>query len=224
MSQTIYGHFGSHGVSQIDRVLLFHSCTFAMPTSCSSTLEAPSFLIEKLPHIRRVHVSHWVDSGSEASVLECARNDVMIHRRGHASFRVLLDCHIDHEKCHRVQNKEYTTCTLPLTLDLTRENDLDLPSANELKSNRNLHCRKCRCELVNISGANRVLPMPSEHWMELSELWICDPHTLKQMDKPYGLPQQPLDSSAIVDTVLVGASYLIVPKSFTKRVSLARIQ
>lgn len=185
-----------------------------MDTSSS----APNFLIEKLPQVRRLAVFAWHSEAAQRGPVEveCGLNDLIFQGVDDERHRVLLDCHIDASRCRKTQHLGETTLSLPVTLDIKRTADLDLPSANELKLNRHLLCRQCRCALADLNEAKRVLPMPSEHWMELSELWVCDPHSLKKVDNPYGIPSQPLHQVALDGRVLVGGSYLILPSSVTK--------
>jgi hypothetical protein len=69
-------------------------------------------------------------------------------------------------------------------------------------------CR--RCATVFIRRVDKCLPLPSEQWIELSELWVCHPlpHEHPNHHKPYGLEIKPIQARP--GAVLVGKEYFQV--------------
>ncbi|KMS94420.1 hypothetical protein BVRB_021590, partial [Beta vulgaris subsp. vulgaris] len=123
-----------------------------------------------------------------------------------------FDCHVASNRARLTpSNSSAINLTCPITLDMKRDCDLDLPSASELSSRQDLLCRSCARVIADLSRVQKVLPLPSEHWMEMSELWVCDPHTMSNIERPYGLPSERLDESAIGNVMLVGVRELLVP-------------
>jgi hypothetical protein len=69
-------------------------------------------------------------------------------------------------------------------------------------------CRRCAAGIV--SNANKCLPLPSEQWIELSELWVCHPLPQEHpnADQPYGIQIKPIYARPGV--ILVGKEYYLV--------------
>lgn len=106
---------------------------------------------------------------------------------------------------------ETRLATLPtpssaLTLNSTITYALSAPHLRELASKR-ICCTSCDRTLANLPAAVEFKDLPSEHWAEMLEAWMChtDPaftaHIAKQTQDGFW-PSK--------DTVLVGGSYLLV--------------
>ncbi|ORY25819.1 HECT-like ubiquitin-conjugating enzyme-binding-domain-containing protein [Naematelia encephala] len=83
-------------------------------------------------------------------------------------------------------------------------------SAPELRTLRptSLSCAECDREIVRLNGKADISDLPSEHWAEMMEVWMChaDPTWTAK------LAQQTKDGFWPGSTqVLVGGSYLLVP-------------
>ncbi|SPQ94945.1 unnamed protein product (mitochondrion) [Plasmodiophora brassicae] len=170
-------------------------------------------VVEKLPHVRRLVISAWKPHGPAPSVrYELNRMRVDVPGVG-STPAILFDCHIDACRARVTPSAgSVSTVTVPVTLDKKRDDDLDLPSAVEMRvSGRLLHCRACHGVLADLSRLSCAMPLPTEHWMETAELWVCDPQTMSTIERPYGLPDRPVDERVDADRALVGLRDIIVP-------------
>ncbi|GAA5910815.1 putative polyadenylation protein [Sporobolomyces salmoneus] len=73
-------------------------------------------------------------------------------------------------------------------------------------------CSNCQAELVDSSQITRYNALPSEHWAELLDAWMCHPdQTLSQdlVSKGKGIKPR-------IDEGLVGTSYVLFPRTLTK--------
>ncbi|GAA5966092.1 hypothetical protein JCM3765_002602 [Sporobolomyces pararoseus] len=73
-------------------------------------------------------------------------------------------------------------------------------------------CSNCHTELVDSSKIARYNALPSEHWAELLDAWMCHPdQTLSQdlVSKGKGIKPR-------TDEGLVGTSYVLFPRNITK--------
>ncbi|GAA5837813.1 hypothetical protein JCM3766R1_001485, partial [Sporobolomyces carnicolor] len=73
-------------------------------------------------------------------------------------------------------------------------------------------CSICHAELVDSSDIMRYNALPSEHWAELLDAWMCHPDQALSQDlvsKGKGIKPR-------VDEGLVGTSYILFPRRVTK--------
>lgn len=142
-----------------------------------SDLETPSsdlifVTIEKYPHVRRLVVSQW---GHPAELrLELNRARISTGPGAPlAATEILFDCHIAADRTRSTTTTAgVALLTCPITHDMKRDHDLDLPSAAELNCREALLCRSCARPIADLSHVRKALPLPSDHWMDMSELWV----------------------------------------------------
>eukprot|EP00474_Spongospora_subterranea_P010594 CRZ11052.1 hypothetical protein [Spongospora subterranea] len=170
--------------------------------------------VEKFQHMKRLMLTVWTKG--PCPIVELRLNRARLYYPSGEPIEILFDCHIAHERARRSDSSdpEYTiiTITCPITLDVKRDYDLDLPAQSELSTrSRQLVCRSCDTPFADLSNLEGAYPLPCDHWMEMSELWVCDPSTMSHIQNPYGLPDRPLDEAALPTRVLIGLRDVIVP-------------
>jgi hypothetical protein len=85
------------------------------------------------------------------------------------------------------------------------------PWSAELQARRllPLRCRDCQAVVVSLNDL-KCLPLPSSHWLELSELWICHPN---DSDTQYGVKFESLEAKE--GMILVGKEFLLIDKGLS---------
>lgn len=103
-----------------------------------------------------------------------------------------------------------------LTTRQTLQTQGDLPvvwPARDLKGSRQIVCRACE-QLVAEADSFQSKDLPSEHWYELVECWIC--HETKPEE--HRARMQPI--GARQDMILVGTTYLLLHPGNTKHLQV----
>ena len=98
-------------------------------------------------------------------------------------IKICFDCTVNKEKTS-CNIKDNAFCiTLPITQDSYNDENDDFPTPNELDIARYslIKCRFCENTIYCHSAMpsdqcnklNKIYPLPSEYWLELSDMWFC---------------------------------------------------
>lgn len=79
-----------------------------------------------------------------------------------------------------------------------------------------LSCRKCKNTIISDGSICKSMALPSEHWLELAELWIC--HPIEGENQAYGVDFKIIKSQA--GKLLVSKEYYLVHQSDCTKGSL----
>jgi hypothetical protein len=105
-------------------------------------------------------------------------------------------------------NQQYT-----MAAELIATSDSTVPLSQELRASTllPLQCRACASTIVNANEGWKCLPMPSENWVALAELWVCHPLPADhpQSNSPFGVPIRQIEPKN--DQLLVGTDYFLLP-------------
>lgn len=95
----------------------------------------------------------------------------------------------------------------------THESEKTILNAKDLKDISSIHCRECNATLSN-KAFPVVKDLPSEHWMELVECWICH----ETSEKEHSGKLQPI--VARQNLLLVSNTYLLFHPEDVQNVKL----
>ena len=142
-------------------------------------MSSSSYLLEKLPHLKqlklffkprflpeRYQVS--VDKYCVAFIRKDKKEDVI---------KIHFDCEINKDGINcNIKDKMYFL-TLPIIQNEYNDETDDFPTPNELDINRYslIKCKFCENVIYNQckQRLNKIYPLPSEYWLELSDMWFC---------------------------------------------------
>ena len=101
---------------------------------------------------------------------------------------------------HRNNNAASEPVTFPLSAEMLRQHR---PNA--------LECASCGAHVVDTSGAEKYRPLPSQHWEELVDAWMC--HGDQELNASVARGKQGLEEGRFIprDEVWVGDQHLLVP-------------
>jgi len=125
---------------------------------------------------------------------------------------------VESSKCAMTIQTDHISVRLPLAPRTAAEladgcadidsDSLPIPTRAELEPSNlsTLSCRFCEAELTRTGALKSAKPLPSEHWAELAEFWVCH---------ECNLGSNPLWSGSLVlkprqSRCLVGSSYLLL--------------
>lgn len=75
-----------------------------------------------------------------------------------------------------------------------------------------LVCKNCDGVIVSALDVSKISckPLPSEHWIDLADLWVCHPDP-ESINKPFGVPLEPIP--AMGDMILVSKEHFLISQS-----------
>lgn len=96
------------------------------------------------------------------------------------------------------------SCAFPAARDLEElYADAAFPLSSEFRIEK-VACRSCTGSVLHCSEM-KIKPLPSEHWLEMADLWICHP---TDDAKQYGIEFEPIQARQ--GMLLVGRDHLLV--------------
>eukprot|EP01083_Nonionella_stella_P052011 138193_1 len=137
------------------------------------------FLLEKLPSAKQLNL--FLKSNPDDIDVKVSTSKVVISSKpsqdGSVSWtrEIPLDCEIFIPKTTIDRRKSCSLVNMHIERDSFQDETDDFPTASELdvKSISSFYCRFCGAELTKGKRFQRILPLPSEYWQEVSDLWMC---------------------------------------------------
>eukprot|EP01084_Bolivina_argentea_P137795 242682_1 len=141
-----------------------------------------TYLLEKLPHLKQLKLFFKPTFAPNRYHMTIQDYFVVFVRKDKKEdfIKICFDCQIDKDKttCN-IQNKT-VFLTLPIIQDEYNDETDDFPTANELNITKYslIKCKFCENIIYNHSSSNnlkltKIYPLPSEYWLELSDIWFC---------------------------------------------------
>ena len=161
---------------------------------CTLAAMSAPYLLEKLPHIPQLQL--YVNAPAARTALSVREQSITLRiSPDTATIHIPLDCRVrmapppassatgvadaPPAPASLSISKAADACLIRIGLhraytDATSTLSPSLPSAAEMQpaSYRALYCRRCLSPLL-AQPPQRVLPLPSSHWSELTDLWYC---------------------------------------------------
>jgi len=180
---------------------------------------APVVFVEKLRNLRALHVYINDPAYIHAVDLQCrvADGSIELHIPSSSTsaaaarllrIRVPAECVVDASRATVVRAADHALVKLPIVQDTRFEDGasqtVELISANEMAV-RNFGavcCSFCGKALVP-APPQRVLPLPSSYWQEVTDLWYCHNES-----KLAALTERPI--SAVPGVYLIGDNHFMV--------------
>ena len=195
-----------------------------------AVLDVPAFdwVTEESRNLGTLVVTFWPRSsssgkraGDEYDVVAVESDSVLVSSsRGGPASRLSLPCPVVPQKATVTSagaSYEIKLVTAGLSSPTKSRADLEVHtplSTDELRATApaSFHCATCDVELVDASPIERYNALPSEHWAELLDAWMChQDQTLSDDLIAKGKGIKPRDNEG-----LVGTSYILLPQAVTR--------
>ncbi|GAA5858087.1 hypothetical protein JCM9279_002115 [Rhodotorula babjevae] len=225
----IAGRRGSCDASVMTGLGVFGASLSRTPSATGiEVLEIPAFdwVTEESRNLGTLVVTFWPRSSSSGKravdeyVVAVESDSVLVSSsRGGPASRLSLPCPVIPQKATVTSagsSYEIKLVTAGLSSPTKSRADLEVHtplSTDELRATApaSFHCATCDAELVDASPIKRYNALPSEHWAELLDAWMChQDQTLSDDLIAKGKGIKPRR-----DEGLVGTSYILLPQAVT---------
>ena len=138
-----------------------------------------TYLLEKLPHLKQLKLFFKPQFNPERYHVNVDKDCVTFIRKDRKEdiIKICFDCEINKNGINCNIKDEMYFLTLPIIQDSYNDETDDFPTPNELDINRYslIKCRFCENVIYNQCNKrlNKIYPLPSEYWLELSDMWFC---------------------------------------------------
>ncbi|GAA5893750.1 hypothetical protein JCM5296_001124 [Sporobolomyces johnsonii] len=203
-----------------------------MPQSASANgmevLSVPQFdwITEESRNLGTLVVTFWPRTPSSSSrddeydVVAVETEAILVaSSRGGPASRLSLPCHVVPQQANVTSQGPYHEVKLVTINPSPTRNRADLEvhvplSTSELRDTMptSFACATCHAELVDSSTITRYNALPSEHWAELLDAWMCHQDQTLSDD----LIQKGKGIKPRLDEGLVGTSYVLFPREVTR--------
>jgi hypothetical protein len=140
--------------------------------------------IEQLMHLSSQNLKiHFLQDNAWGNYLRCEENEISVEFEHHTTTFDLSDTDVDdiasldglHSAIETFESGALKTINVSLLGQSTKQ--LLVPRAKRalysVESLRSIGCRACQSRIVDGQRFEKILPLPSTGWLELSELWNC---------------------------------------------------
>ena len=144
---------------------------------------ASTYLLEKLPNLKQLKLFFKPQFGPERYDIIVEKKFIVFTRKNKKEdmIKICFDCEVNKDAINCSVKDETYFLTLPIIQDNFNDESDDFPTANELNIDKYslIKCRFCENIVYNHSSnsssnkLNKIYPLPSEYWLELSDMWFC---------------------------------------------------
>eukprot|EP00466_Bigelowiella_natans_P021623 jgi/Bigna1/146699/aug1.119_g21407 len=157
----------------------------------ASSDPAPLMFAELLPNLRQLVVAIALQKGGKVPKIRMVGNALTIAweaaaaattlnsaegGEGGYTFKLNLGCKLDARKTsvRAIRGQSLVYVKIPLERNAMLPSPMRVPYSWELDPSQvsTLYCRTCGNRLSR-NKPREILPLPSPHWMELTDLWYC---------------------------------------------------
>ncbi|BGP16007.1 hypothetical protein JCM10213v2_004000 [Rhodosporidiobolus nylandii] len=190
-----------------------------------SVLAVPEldWIAEESRNLGTLVVTFWSRSSSsrqeEYEVLSVEADAILVAPRGGPASRLSLPCRVVPQQAVAQTAGTVSEVKLVTNEPSPTRNRADLEvhtplSTDDLRRSMptSFACSTCNVELADVSAIQRYNALPSEHWAELLDAWMCHQDQELSADliaKGKGIKPRP-------DEGLVGTSYVLLPRELTR--------
>ncbi|GAA5909960.1 hypothetical protein JCM8208_006398 [Rhodotorula glutinis] len=232
-SLAIAGRRGSCDANVMTGLGVFGTTLSRTPSTTGlEVLDVPAFdwVTEESRNLGTLVVTFWPRSptsgkraADEYDVVAVESDSVLVtSARGGPASRLSLPCQVVPQKAivtsaaDAVHEIKLATAGLSSPTKSRADLEVHTPlSTDELRATApaSFHCATCDTELVDAAPITRYNALPSEHWAELLDAWMChQDQTLSDDLIAKGKGIKPRD-----DEGLVGTSYILLPQAVTSK-------
>jgi len=171
------------------------------------------FFIEKLSYLKRlkVYLTHDGIENPKAQI-RIGKKQLRIKIAEDVEVQINLECTLAPEKCTMSIKKGFSIVDVPILQDFIFDESDSFPVHDELipdsymeDGQMSLTCLSCGKQLCQGSIID-ARPLPSEYWLELSDLWFCTEH----LAKTFAFPMHEVQSRP--NTIFSGKTHILINK------------
>ncbi|CAG8725930.1 3106_t:CDS:2, partial [Acaulospora morrowiae] len=187
-----------------------------------TTLKEPAVFAEILPNVRSMSINIGIPEEKTKSIYKIEIRPLKIiveEQKTSIPLQTVLNCS---QTIETSEQPSITTSSESLDIKVklrsyvrkkpakqSTENDIIPPfSAAEVAKLKNIKCSSCKTNLLKPKVFDKIMDMPSEHWLELLDCWMCHKENYQQAHIG--------DITAKEKTCLVGNTYFLVHNADVK--------